>query len=189
LWWILLTVLPLALFGAIIASPSFADLLEGLVGTRTTTEATSTSEPVDTPLPTEPKPTATLVPTPISLSSEGCPSVSLHAPIFQGNSVEWRLDNQEDEPVEFALRRLTIPKDDFLQTMKLWIKDELIWEGDVPIGEAEEGQIDLGEDVRQELPVGSLVNLRLEFNWKPPTTGFGLELDFGEACLLSGDWR
>ncbi|NIM94316.1 MAG: protein kinase [Anaerolineales bacterium] len=184
IWVALLAVLPLALIGAILASPQLSSVLGAVFGQQPTPSQSPATEPVSSPipLPTDSSPEPTLVPTPITFQKLGCPDVLVHAPISGANSMVWVLDNADAEPVEFEFKEIAYPEVNESIT-KIQLGNVVVWEG-----ETQGGELDLGEAKFQSLPGLSATELTLEFIWSPALLNYRLVLDFGEGCELIGNW-
>jgi len=180
--------LPFIILGIIFAFPSLAESIRKLPFWAAAPTPIPTLIIIPTPPPTSTIPPAspTATQTPIVLSREGCPAITVYAPYIQSNSVVWLLDNAMDEEVEFTIvETLGIPEVNLIpsKSFKILIGDKVIWKG-----ELNNDSLDLGEAVNQTLPGSSTTTFKLEFQWTPASTGYELHLDFGNGCMLDGDW-
>jgi serine/threonine protein kinase len=182
---ILIGLLPVIILGVLFAVPSITTSMQELLNLTSGPTRVPTMAIVSTPVPlvTGPAVTATIAPTPITFARKNCPSVYVYAPDIRSSSVAWTLYNEGDEELDFMIvRDLVIPKDNLPMT-KILLGDKVIWEG-----EFNGGPLNLGTEVRQTLPKSSTTELSLEFAWAPRYSGYELNLDFGEGCVISGSW-
>ena len=94
----------------------------------------------------------------------------------------WTLLNNEDAEVEFTLAKpLVFPRNN-LPLVEIGVGEEVLWEGDYKGGE----ELELRSGL---LSASSISELYLEFGWAPALSGYELNLDFGEDCILSGKWQ
>jgi serine/threonine protein kinase len=182
---IVIGILPLIILGIIFAFPSLMEAGRDFLNLAPMPSPIPTLVMTETPLPspTEPEPTRTPIPTPISFTSGNCPRVTIYPPDIRSLSVAWTLDNAEEEDVDFSIiNSLGIPSDNLPMT-RILLGDKVIWEG-----EFNQGPLNMGNAVHQTLPKSSTTELSLEFRWAPAPTGYELNLDFGDRCVLSGKW-
>jgi serine/threonine protein kinase len=115
--------------------------------------------------------------------SEFCPAVEMHSPQIAGNSIRWQIYNGLNQPLEIVnLIELVWPQGNGALE-EIAIGDEIIWER--RSGEGTEVW-KLGAD--RSLLAGQTRSFSLNFAFKAEDTGYQLSLDFGQDCVLTGEW-
>ncbi|MFP3854112.1 MAG: serine/threonine protein kinase [Anaerolineales bacterium] len=136
------------------------------------------------PPPTDPPATATLAPTPYPpIRSSQCPDLRIFGFQRQGNTVSWQIDNGTDQllTLENMLEFGAPAENQSVEEIRLG--PDVIF-----TGPAVAGEFNWLEGGNRQLSSGEVLELAIQFAWEAEASGYEMELDFSQGCVLEGSW-
>ncbi len=123
-------------------------------------------------------------PTPLPITSDACPGVTLFPPQVEGDRVSWLIDNASEE----AIRLTGMELGDWPSANGSL--NELRWgERVLAIGPFEDGSaLLLQPEIDPSLAAGGSTLFSMRFNFEAGRQGYLLGLSLDAGCALEGSW-